>query len=108
MGLFRQTKVDVGLVRVTLPELHGWHAFTTLSHTRARLFGPELGGLRFSASYAAVARPDHDEPLQSTTQVEYRRTDIAGLWAGLTWRYDRALGAVSVPRYAHELRLAGD
>src|SRR5262249_25789109 len=76
--------------------------------TRARLFGPALGGLRFSTTYAPVARPDHDEPFQSTMHVEYRTTRFAGLWTGLTWRYDSGLVAVSVPTYADALRLTGD
>src|SRR5262249_39938012 len=71
---FRESKINGGLVRLARPETHGFTAYTTLSHTRARLFGPELGGLRFSAAYAPVARPDHDEPFQSTTHVEYRTT----------------------------------
>ncbi len=54
---FHESKIDGGLVRVTLPDVHGFSAFTTLSHTRARLFGPELGGLRFRASYAPSPDP---------------------------------------------------
>jgi Carboxypeptidase regulatory-like domain len=105
---FRRSAIDGGLVRVTLPAIAGVSAYTTFSHTRARLFGPELGGLRFSASYAPVARPDHDEPFQATTHVEYRTDRAAGLWIGLTWRYDSGLVAVSVPTYADALRLSGD
>jgi hypothetical protein len=105
---FRESKIDGGLVRVTLPEVHGFSAYTTVSHTRARLFGPELGGLRFSASYAPVARPDHDQPFQQTTHVAYRTDKLAGFWTGLTWRYDSGLVAVSVPTYADALRLTGD
>ncbi|HZS60278.1 MAG TPA: hypothetical protein VFA43_13465, partial [Gemmatimonadaceae bacterium] len=105
---FRESKIDGGLVRVTLPEMHGFRAYATLSHTSARLFGPELGGLRFSAGYAPVARPDHDEPFQQTTHLEYHTRRLRGLWAGLTWRYDSGLVAVSVPTYADALQLTGD
>lgn len=105
---FRKSQIDGGLVRVTLPEVRGVRVYTTLSHTRSRLFGPSVGGLRFSADYAAVARPDHDEPLQTTTHVEYRTAKAAGFWAGLTWRYDSGLVAVSVPTYAAALQLTGD
>src|SRR5207237_6089660 len=66
------------------------------------------GGLRFRAIYSPVARPDHDEPFQQTTHVEYRTTTLAGFWTGLTWRYDSGLVAVSVPTYANALRLTGD
>lgn len=105
---FRESKIDGALVRVTLPDVRGFTAYTTVSHTRARLFGPELGGLRFSASYAPVARPDHDEPFQQTTHVEYRTGKLAGFWTGLTWRYDSGLVAVSVPTFADAFRLTGD
>lgn len=103
---FRRSEVDGGLVRVALPVVHGWRAFTTLAHTRARLFGPALGGLRFSADYAPVARPDHDQAFQQTTHLEYHGR--RGFWAGVTWRYDSGLVAVSVPTFADALRLTGD
>ncbi len=105
---FRQSTQNGGLVRITLPEYHGWQLYTTLSHTRSRLFGPELGGLRFSADYAPVARPDHDEPFQQNTHVEYRSSGKFGFWGGLTWRYDSGLVAVAVPTYGAALTLTGD
>ena len=105
---FRKSEVDGGMLRVTWPEARGFTAYTTVTHTSARLFGPALGGLRFSASYAPVARPDHDQPLQQTTHVEYRAPKAAGFWAGVTWRYDSGLVAVSVPTYQEALRLTGD
>jgi hypothetical protein len=105
---FRESKVDGGLVRVTLLERGGWRAFTTLSHTRARLFGPAVGGLRLSGDYAPVARPDHDQAFQQTTHVEYRRGGRGRPWVGVTWRYDSGLVAVSVPTYDAALRLTGD
>jgi hypothetical protein len=105
---FRQSKQDGGLVRITMPTYHGWQLYTTVSHTRSRLFGPELGGLRFSADYAPVARPDHDEPFQQNTHIEYRSGGKSGFWSGLTWRYDSGLVAVAVPTYAAALQLTGD
>jgi hypothetical protein len=105
---FRKSQQNGGLVRVTVPEYRGWQLYTTLSHTSSRLFGPELGGLRFSADYAAVARPDHDEPFQQNTHVEYRSKGTLGFWGGVTWRYDSGLVAVAVPTYAAALRLTGD
>jgi hypothetical protein len=105
---FRESKQDGGLVRIALPEYHGWQVYTTLSHTRSRLFGPELGGLRFSTDYAPVARPDHDEPFQQNTHVEYRSGDTLGFWGGVTWRYDSGLVAVAVPTYGAALTLTGD
>jgi hypothetical protein len=105
---FRESRQNGGLVRITVPEYRGWQLYTTLSHTSSRLFGPELGGLRFSADYAPVARPDHDEPFQQNTHLEYRSNRRLGFWGGLTWRYDSGLVAVAVPTYAVALRLTGD
>jgi hypothetical protein len=105
---FRQSKHQGLLVRMTLPEYRGWQAYTTLSNTRALLFGPELGGLRFGEEFAPVARPDHDEPFQQNTHVEYRSGSRLGFWGGLTWRYDSGLVAVEVPTYADALALTGD
>jgi hypothetical protein len=105
---FRQSKQDGGLVRISAPAYHGWQLSTTMSHTRSRLFGPELGGLRFSADYAPVARPDHDEPFQQNAHLEYRSSRKLGFWGGLTWRYDSGLVAVAVPTYRAALRLTGD
>jgi Carboxypeptidase regulatory-like domain len=105
---FRKSVIDGGLVRITLPEVRGVQVYATFSHTRSRLFGPSVGGLRFSGNYAPVARPDHDEPLQMTTHLEYRTSRISGLWTGLTWRYDSGLVAVSVPTYGDALQLTGD
>ncbi|MBI3490469.1 MAG: TonB-dependent receptor [Acidobacteria bacterium] len=105
---FRESRADGGLLRVTLPDSHGWQAYATLSHSRSRLFGPALGGLRFGASYAPVARPDHDEALQANTHVEYRTGGGLGFWSGLTWRYDSGLVAVAVRTYEDALKLTGD
>lgn len=105
---FRESRQNGGLVRITVPEYRGWQLYTTLSHTSSRLFGPELGGLRFSADYARVARPDHDEPFQQNTHLEYRSVGKLGFWTGLTWRYDSGLVAVAVPTYAAALHLTGD
>lgn len=105
---FRQSTVDGGLARLTFPAFRGIQVYTTLSHSTSRLFGPSVGGLRFGGSYAAVARPDHDQPWQQTTHMQYRSAKLAGFWTALTWRYDSGLVAVSVPTYADALRLTGD
>jgi len=105
---FRKSEHDGGLVRLTVPVSHGWQAYATLSHTRALLYGPELGGLRFTADYAPVARPDHDEPLQATVHVEYRHDGRGGFWTGMTWRYDAGLVAVAVPTLSAAFQLTGD
>jgi hypothetical protein len=71
------------------------------------VFSPEIGGINFGGGYASVARPDHDQGFQQTTNVQYQFPK-RGSWFGLTWRYDSGLVVVSVPDYATALALSGD
>lgn len=107
---FRKSKIDGALVRATLNNVHGFSAFSVLGHSRSRLFSPEVGGINFGTAYAPVARPDHDQGFQQTTNVQYQfsQRDLRGLWLGLTWRFDSGLVVVSVPDYATALTLTGD
>ena len=107
---FRKSKIDGALVRATLNNVHGFSAFAVLGHSRSRLFSPEIGGINFGAEYAPVARPDHDQGFEQTTNLQYQfqQRDLRGLWLGMTWRYDSGLVVVSVPDYATALTLTGD
>jgi hypothetical protein len=107
---FRKSKIDGALVRMTLNNVHGFSAFTVMGHSRSRLFSPEVGGINFGTAYAPVARPDHDQGFQQTTNVQYQfaQKQLRGLWLGLTWRFDSGLVVVSVPDYATALTLTGD
>jgi Carboxypeptidase regulatory-like domain len=107
---FRKSKIDGALVRLTLNRVHGFSAFIVLGHGRSRLFGPEVGGINFGSAYAPVARPDHDQGFEQTTNLHYQfpQRGLRGLWLGLTWRFDSGLVVVSVPDYATALTLTGD
>ena len=107
---FRKSKIDGALVRATLTNVNGFSAFTVIGHSRSRLFSPEVGGINFGTAYAPVARPDHDQGFQQTTNLQYQfsQKDLRGLWLGLTWRFDSGLVVVSVPDYATALTLSGD
>ena len=107
---FRKSKIDGALLRVTLNSVRGFSAFGVLGHSRSRLFSPEIGGINFGMGYAEVARPDHDQGFEQTTNLQYQfsRKDLRGLWLGLTWRFDSGLVVVSVPDYATALTLTGD
>ena len=107
---FRKSKIDGAMLRATLNNVHGFSAFTVLGHSRSRLFSPEIGGINFGTAYAPVARPDHDQGFQQTTNVQYQfpERDLRSLWAGLTWRFDSGLVVVNVPDYATALTLSGD
>jgi len=104
---FRKSKIDAGLLRVTLSPAHGVNGFLTVSHVRSRLFGPEVGGISFSAPYANVARPDHDEGLAMNLNLRYQFRRH-GPWIDGSYRYDGGLVAVAVPDAAAALRLTGD
>jgi Carboxypeptidase regulatory-like domain len=104
---FRKSKIDGGLARLTLNPTHGINGFLTLSHVRSRLFGPELGGISFSAPYGNVARPDHDEGLAINLNLRYQ-FGHRGPWINTSYRYDGGLVAVAVPDMATALRLTGD
>jgi hypothetical protein len=107
---FRKAKIDGAMVRVTLHPVRGFSAFTVMGHTRSRLFGPVIGGINFGTAYDPVARPDHDQGFEQTTNLQYQfpRQGMRGLWLGLTWRFDSGLVVVSVPDYATALTLTGD
>lgn len=107
---FHESKIDGALVRATLNNLRGFSAFTVLGHSRSRLFSPETGGINFGTAYAPVARPDHDQDFEQTTNVQYQfaQKRLRGLWMGATWRFDSGLVVVSVPDYSTALTLAGD
>jgi hypothetical protein len=104
---FAKAKIDGGMVRVNLADMHGFSAFTILGHTRSRLFSPEIGGINFGTQYAPVARPDHDQAFQQTTFLRYQPGKHTP-WFALTWRFDSGLVAVAVPDYATALTLTGD
>jgi Carboxypeptidase regulatory-like domain len=107
---FRESKIDGAMVRASFNNFHGLSAFTVFGHTRSRLFSPEIGGINFGTAYAPVARPDHDQGFEQTTNVQYQfhQRSMHGLWFGFTWRFDSGLVVVSVPDYATALTLTGD
>lgn len=104
---FRKSKIDGGLVRVTLLPLHGVAGFMTVSHTRSRLFGPQTGGVSFSAPYSDVVRPDHDEGLAMNVNLRYQ-WGKRGPWINTSYRYDGGLVSVATPDTATALQLTGD
>ena len=104
---FRKSKIDGGLLRATLNPLHGFSGFFTASHVRSRLFGPEVGGISFSAPYGNVARPDHDEGLAMNLNMRYQ-FGRRGPWFNASYRYDGGLVAVAVPDVQAALQLTGD
>ena len=95
---WHNSKLDGVTGRVSTINIHGFQAYLTFGHTRARYFPPELGGLIFqgTASIPGVFRIDHDQAYQQTANVRYQRGKD-GLWAGFVWRYDSGLVVTGVP-----------
>jgi hypothetical protein len=104
---WKKSKIDGFSVRLSTPEIHGFQAYTTMGHTRARFFGPENGGLIFNSPLDnSVFRIDHDQAFQQTTNFRYQRPHN-GIWGAFTWRYDSGLVAGAVPDEATALALTG-
>lgn len=107
---WRKSKMDGFAIKVTMAQTHGFSLFTTLGHTRARIFGPEVGGIIFNQSNltdVTVQRVDHDQALQSTTHFQYQLP--RGLpWLAFTWRYDSGIVSNAVPDLASLLALNAD
>jgi hypothetical protein len=105
---WNKSKLDGFAIRVSMPEYHGFRAFSVMGHTRARYFNPEVGGLFFDTNPpTGVFRIDHDQAFQQTTSLQYSPSVLkknAG-WLGFTWRYDSGLVAGEVPDYATALTL---
>jgi hypothetical protein len=102
---WRESKIDGVSVRVSTSNLHGFQAYTTFGHTRARFFGPETGGLIFNSPLDVGAfRIDHDQVFQQTTFLRYQYKKD-GPWATFTWRFDSGEVAGSVTDLADALAL---
>ncbi len=105
---WKQSKIDGFSSRVSFPTYHGVTAYTVLSHTRARFFAPENGGLIFNSPLATGPfRIDHDQAFGASTNVQYQPKKNAP-WTSFTWRYDSGEVAGAIPDYATALTLTGD
>ncbi len=105
---WRQSKIDGFSLRLSTSNLHGFQAYTTLGHTRARFFGPEVGGLVFNSPLSIGAfRIDHDQAFQQTSYLHYQHGKD-GIWATFTWRFDSGEVAGSVTDLSDALALTAD
>jgi hypothetical protein len=85
--------------KVNLVEHGGFSAFMVLAHTNAIFFPPGVGGVLLTPPCDAPGcsfRIDHDQKLNTTTNVQYVFNRQAGAWAGLNWRYDSGLVASAI------------
>ncbi len=85
---WHNSKIDGFAARLSTTDIHGFQAYMTMGHTRARFFPPENGGLiAQSGLYNQVFRIDHDQAFQQTTNLRYQKGKD-GPWATFIWRYD--------------------
>ena len=105
---WRESKIDGFSARISTSSIHGFQAYTTFGHTRARFFGPEVGGLLFNSPLESeVFRIDHDQAFQQTTYLRYQYKKH-GPWAAFTWRFDSGEVAGSVTNLDDALSLSAD
>jgi len=104
---WNKSKLDGVAARVSTTSIHGFQAYVTLGHTRARYFPPENGGLIFNSPIGgSVFRIDHDQALESTANLRYQRPKN-GAWIDFTWRYDSGMVAGAVGTLGDVLALSG-
>jgi Carboxypeptidase regulatory-like domain/TonB dependent receptor len=102
---WNNSKVDGVSGRVSTINLHGFQAYMTLGHTRARYFPPEAGGLvALGGIPSGVFRIDHDQAYQQNANFRYQRHKNQE-WIDFTWRYDSGLVVSGVPDVAAALML---
>ncbi len=97
---WKQSKIDGFGLKISMPETHGVSAYSVLGHTRARFFGPEVGGILFNdpnvTTSTAPFRIDHDQAFQQTTHLQFQPKPN-GPWYGMTWRYESGGVAGNAP-----------
>ena len=90
---WNRSKLDGVSGRVSTTNLHGFVAYWTFGHTRARYFPPQSGGLLDTNQVPpGVFRIDHDQAFQSTVAIHYQRPKKTE-YIELSWRYDSGLVA---------------
>jgi len=94
---WHNSKLDGVTGRISTINLHGFQAYMTFGHTRARFFPPEVGGLiPLSGFPSNVFRIDHDQAYQQNVVLRYQRPKNTE-WIDFTWRFDSGLVVSGVP-----------
>jgi len=94
---WHNSKLDGVTGRLSTTNLHGFQAYWTFGHTRARYFFPETGGLIAQGTPldGSVFRIDHDQAFQSTSVFRYQYKKFE--WIAFTWRFDSGLVVSGIP-----------
>ncbi len=92
-----KSKIPGFALRVSVPNTHGFTAYSVMSSVAARFFEPQVSGIGATPGGASgVFRIDHDEVFNQTTHLQYQPFK-RGPWVGFNWRYDSGLVAGPVP-----------
>ncbi len=97
------SKIPGYAIRVSVPDFHGFTAYTVMSSVAARFFTPQVSGIGATPETGggSVFRIDHDEHFNQTTHLQYQPWK-RGPWIGFNWRYDSGLVAGAVPCFGGE------
>ncbi len=97
---WHNSKISGYSIKLNLPAIRGWTAYTTFSSVAARFFptaSGQIGGLGAgSRAGDSVFRIDHDQKFQQTTHVRYQPAP-KWPWLAFNWRYDSGVVAGRVP-----------
>jgi hypothetical protein len=93
--------------RLNVLQHGGFSAFVVFAHTNAIFSPPGAGGILLEEA-AGDFRIDHDQKLNTTTNLQYVFHKGTGAWAALSWRYDSGLVAGSVGSLEDALGLTAD
>ncbi len=95
---WHNSKLDGVTGRVSTTNLHGFQAYWSFGHTRARYFPPEVGGLipQGAPLVSGVFRIDHDQAFQSTANIRYQRPKNTE-YVDFSWRYDSGMVVSGIP-----------
>ena len=101
------SRLDGFTGRINLVEHDGFSAFMVLAHTNAIFSPPGVGGILLEEA-AGDFRIDHDQKLNTTTNLQYVFNKPRGAWAALSWRYDSGLVAGAVGSLEDALALTAN
>lgn len=93
---WHNSKLDGVTGRVSTTNIHGFQAYYSFGHTRARYFPPQNGGVLPNDLGTGVFRIDHDQAFQSNANFRYQRPKNAE-YVSVIWRYDSGLVVSGVP-----------
>jgi hypothetical protein len=99
-----KSKIPGYAIRISVPNIHGFTAYSVMSSVAARFYFPQESGIGSTPATVCATLPvgcevfriDHDEVYNQTTHLQYQPFK-RGPWLGFNWRYDSGLVAGPIP-----------